>query len=79
MRQPYSSRKRPRLTLSISFEPFHLSQEEDDERIQRLSSKVLDCIAEARGARKRGRPRGKPEVELEQFFESEVDRVLRQP
>lgn len=76
MLHPHSSRSRPRIEFSIKFEPYHLSKEEDDERTKRLSRKILDCITEKRGARRRGRPREKPEVKVEEFFGSEIEKLL---
>ncbi len=39
--------------LTLEFEPVHLPEAEDNERIKRLSRQILACIARARRERRR--------------------------
>jgi hypothetical protein len=43
--------------------PVRLSEEDDDERLKRLSKKILDCVQEVKRGRKR-RPSADDEVSL---------------
>lgn len=56
-------------TFNVSLEPVHLSEDEDDARIRRLSKKILACVErQRRGTSKKG--------EADDIFKKDFDEIF---
>ena len=58
-------------TVNVFFEPIHLQEEEDNERIKRLSRQILACIARAKKKRRR-----KKEQRADEIFSRDFDAIF---
>lgn len=58
--------------LRINLEPYYLSKEDDDERIERLSKKIWECIQDSL----RERNRGADDEDVKELLERDPDKIL---